>query len=243
MESFQPLLETTRAGSYITTEKVKDFENDDPKSIEHIELRDADIPVPAGCGQGETIQVSETVTTTECKKSKKIKPVKVKTESEPLSFGLNVWDRDEKSINGHVHIMFDDVLAEPTGAHSFEPIWRGSFVLFDYTKVWVYRFLTAIFAWPLAFIWGIIFALACAFNNFIFAPFFKIFTLIFFWIGRVWGTFFREIFYPIFDSFGRCFSGIRYSRGEYVTVGTNTHKGTTDTTHVTPGNGNIVSMA
>ncbi|OQV18951.1 putative Caveolin-1 [Hypsibius exemplaris] len=218
---------------------------DDPKSIENIELRDAEVPIIAG--QGDTIQVTETITTTETTKPKKIKHVKVKKEGadQPLSFGLNVWDRDEKSINGQVHIMFDDVLAEPTGAHSFEPVWRGTFVLFDYTKVWVYRFLTAIFAWPLAFIWGILFAVAAAFNNFIFAPFFKIFCLIFFWFGRVWGTLFRQVFDPIFESIGRCFSGIRFSRGEYTNVGTNTNKCPVGVVVENPtgcGNGNI-SMA
>jgi len=241
MDSCQPLLDnTTRTGSYITTEKVKDFEVDDPKSIEHIELRDADIPTDGG--QGETIQVTETVTT-ESKKTKKTKQPKVKTEGQPLSFGLNVWDRDEKSINGQVHIMFDDVLAEPAGAHSFEPVWRGTYVLFNYTKIWVYRFLTAVFAWPLAFVWGLIFAFAVAFNNYIFVPFYKIFALIFFWFGQIWTTLFRGFFDPIFESVGRCFAGIRYSRGEYVTVGTNTHK-TQEPVHAmaTPGNG-IISMA
>ena len=39
MDSCQPLLEASiRSSSYITTEKVKDFEVDEPKSIEHIEV-------------------------------------------------------------------------------------------------------------------------------------------------------------------------------------------------------------
>jgi hypothetical protein len=190
------------------------------EQVEHIELRDADAPTTTDGGQTETLQVTTETTTTE-KKGKKCKTNRIRQEC-PLTVGLNTYDRDEKMINGQVHIMFDDVIAEPDGSHSFENIWRGNYVVFYYTKLWFYQFLTAIFGWPISFVCGIVFAMASAFNNFVFTPFFKIFALCFYWIGRVWGTMFHEIIDPVFESFGRCFSNIRYTRADTNTVGTNT---------------------
>lgn len=216
----QPLLDPAHK---MTIEQ--DFDYIKPKMeehVEHIELRDADVPVVTATdgGQGETIQVlTETITSHEVKKSRNNSQ-----RDNSWITGLNLYDRDEKHINGQVHIVFDDVLAETNAAHSFEGTWKGAFASFSYTKVWVYRFLVAIFAWPLAFFWGLIFALATAINNFLFTPFFKIFSLIFFWIGRIWTVMFRELADPIFDSVGRCLGGIRMTRGEYRAVGTNTLK-------------------
>ncbi|XP_055356070.1 uncharacterized protein LOC129601317 [Paramacrobiotus metropolitanus] len=214
----QPLLEPTqRHPSYIHAE-TKEFYEKDPKTvehIEHIELHDAETPLTTADGaQGETLQVTTTETTTDIRTGKtKNKTGKHAAQHTPLTIGLNVLDRDEKNINGQVHIMFDDVLAEPDGTHGFEPVWRGTFVMFHWTKLWMYRLLVAIFALPLAFVWGLLFALVIAINNYFCTPFFKLFSIVFFWIGRIWGTVFREVFYPVFDSFGRCFSGIRVAYG------------------------------
>jgi len=212
----QPLLDPSQRMPEFVSSKLMD-------QVEHIELRDADVPVTTTDGaRTETLQVTTETTTTD-KKGKKCKTMRIGTGNEcPLSVGLNTYDRDEKMINGQVHIMFDDVIAEPDGSHSFENVWRGNFIIFHYTKLWVYSFLTAIFGWPISFICGIVFAIVSAINNFVLTPFFKLFTLVFFWIGKFWGTMFREICYPIFDSFGRCFANIRYTRGETTTVGTNT---------------------
>jgi len=219
----QPLLEGQRHPSYIHAETKEFYEPKliEEQVVEHIELRDADAPTNTDGGQGETMQVTQVETVTkESRKTKKIKPPK--QPGQPLTVGLNVLDRDEKNINGQVHINFDDVIAEPDGTHSFEPMWRGIFVIFQWTKVWVYRLLTAVIGFPLAFVWGLLYALAIGMNNYLFTPFYKLFALVFFWIGRLWGTLFRELANPVFEAFGRCFSGIRITRGEYCTVGTNT---------------------
>ncbi|GAU93740.1 hypothetical protein RvY_05632 [Ramazzottius varieornatus] len=216
----QPLLDPVHK---MTIEN--EFEYTKPKMeehVEHIELRDADVPVVTAAdggqaGQRDTIQVLTETTT-----SHKVEKAKKTQRDESWTTGLNLYDRDEKHINGQVHIMFDDVLAETPAAHSFEGTWKGAFASFSFTKIWVYRFLVAIFAWPLAIVWGLIFALVTAFNNFLFTPFFKIFSLVFFWIGRLWTVIFRELLDPIFDSVGRCFGGIRMTQGEYRAVGTNT---------------------
>lgn len=104
----QPLLEASRTASYMIGE-TKGYDYIEPKEeVEHIELRDTE-PAVTGTdgGQGETIQVTATETTvTETKKGKKTKMPKCQTECKPnaLTIGLNVYDRDEKNINGQVHV-------------------------------------------------------------------------------------------------------------------------------------------
>jgi hypothetical protein len=240
----QPLLDPNqRMPEFVSTE-TKQYHFQEPKMIEHvehIELRDADIPVVTTTdgGQTETLQVTTETTTTEKHKGKKCKIIRNRQECQPLSIGLNTYDRDEKAINGQVHIMFDDVIAEPDGSHSFENVWRGNYVIFHYTKIWMYQILTTIFGWPLSFICGIIFAVVTAFNNFIFTPFFKLFALVFFWVGKLWGTMFHEIVDPIFESFGQCFSNIRYTPIATPAVTTTTQPGKNFTTTGT--NGGVVS--
>jgi len=100
------------------------------------------------------------------KKEKKPKEPKVKKETKsPLIYaqnftvGLNVLDRDEKGINEHVNLTFDDIIGETDANQGFEFIWRLSFLLFNFTKFWLYRIIAALLAIPLALIWAVVFAL------------------------------------------------------------------------------------
>merc|ERR1711881_824009 len=68
------------------------------------------------------------------KKEKKKKEPKEKKPKGPncvetLSAGLNMTDRDGKSINTDVCLDFDDVLAEPGSTHGLDPVWQISFGL------------------------------------------------------------------------------------------------------------------
>lgn len=111
----QPLLEPHQRQPMYSHLETKDYDYNEPKlieQIEHIELRDADAPVilSGGSGQNETIQVTtaETITAEE-KTAKKCKTTKQHTE-QPLTMGLNVYDRDEKNINGHVRVSIPPLL-------------------------------------------------------------------------------------------------------------------------------------
>merc|ERR1712228_617591 len=88
----------------------------------------------------------------EKKKKKKKEPKEKKPKGpncvETLSAGLNLADRDGKSINTDVCLDFDDVLAEPGSTHGLDPVWQISFVLFSQTKLWLYRIFAALVAIP-----------------------------------------------------------------------------------------------
>ena len=132
-------------------------------------------------------------------KKKKEKKVKVPKEKGPscvdtLSTGLDMTVRDRRGINTEIDVSlleerrfrdlyfifqldFDDVLAEPSTAHGFDPIWRLSFVLFSQTKLWIYRILSAIIAVPLSIIWAVIFSLLSVIYVWVVRPIIRIVEL------------------------------------------------------------------
>lgn len=59
-------------------------------------------------------------------------------------------------------VGFEDVIAEPISAHSFDRVWIGSHAAFELVKFIFYRLLTTLLAVPMAFILGIVFGvLSC----------------------------------------------------------------------------------
>lgn len=90
--------------------------------------------------------------------------VSVQYSKEPVVPHMDLSDRDPTHMNDDVKVEFDDLFAEPDGAHSIDCVWLNSAVVFTKTKYWCYRILTAIFAIPCAFCWGVSFAcLTCGF--------------------------------------------------------------------------------
>merc|ERR1711983_558538 len=92
------------------------------------------------------------------KKEKKVKVPKVPKPKGPscvetLSSGLDMAARDKDGINVEIDLDFSDVLAEPSSAHGFDPLWRLSFILFSQTKLWLYRIFSAVLVLPLSVLW------------------------------------------------------------------------------------------
>ena len=82
-------------------------------------------------------------------------------------------------------LNFEDVLAEPDSAHGFDPIWRTSYVLFTGTRFWIYRLLAAVFAIPLAIVWGVAFSLITFFSIWFTTPVLRILDVVLFYVRRV----------------------------------------------------------
>ena len=61
---------------------------------------------------------------------------------------LNMQNRDPNSMNAHVQVQFDDVLAEPAGAHSAECVWRNSYKCFSGGMSCCYKLLTYLCGLP-----------------------------------------------------------------------------------------------
>lgn len=56
-------------------------------------------------------------------------------------------------------VGFEDVIAEPVSAHSFDRVWIGSHAAFELVKFLFYRLLSTLLAVPLAFVLGLLFGL------------------------------------------------------------------------------------
>lgn len=99
--------------------------------------------------------------------------------------GINLLDRDERSINEHVNVNFEDVLGEPDATQGFEGAYRLSYGVFQFIRFWVYRILMAVISIPLALVWGVVFALLSVFSVWVLTPAFRIVEVAFYFFHRV----------------------------------------------------------
>lgn len=120
-----------------------------------------------------------------------------------FTVGLNLLDRDERSINDHVNVSFEDVIGEPDATQGFDSAYQLSFGLFQFVRFWLYRILMAIISLPLAFIWALVFALLSLISVWIVTPGFRVMDIMFFFIHRVSVLFFKNLcdLYWIFNVF------------------------------------------
>ncbi|GMT23798.1 hypothetical protein PFISCL1PPCAC_15095 [Pristionchus fissidentatus] len=134
------------------------------------------------------------------------------TEEKPLqaemSIGIDMQMRDEKQINDHVKFSFEDVFGEPDSFHSWDCAWRTVFRVFEFTRTFFYRLFAVIFCIPAAFIFGIFFAFFAAINNFFVTPLAKLASIPLAWISKAWSFLVSNVFDPISNSIGLCFSKI-----------------------------------
>jgi len=137
------------------------------------------------------------------------KPCEHKTD---MSIGLNMNDRDEHLINEHIKLSFEDILAEPDSAHSWDCAWRLTFRTFTHVRCFVYKVLALIAAIPCAIIWGIVFALFTCVNVWLATPLARLLTIPALWLAKTWNFIIRSFFDPLFRSCGLCFSSIHMRR-------------------------------
>ncbi|GFS94783.1 caveolin-1 [Nephila pilipes] len=150
------------------------------------------------------------------KKPKKEKSTKRRSSFiDKLTAGLNLLDRDDKNVNDHINIAFEDVLAEPDSNHTFICVWQNSFLLFDVVKFWFYRILSAILFIPFAFLWGLIFAVLTCLNVWIISPLLRTFDVILHIVHRVWSGIIRTFLDPVFKSIGQICSNVHVTNRRF----------------------------
>merc|ERR1712079_634507 len=156
----------------------------------------------------------------EKKKAKKEKKVKVPKVPKPkgpscvetLSSGLDMGARDKDGINVEVDLDFSDVLAEPSSAHGFDPLWRLSFILFSNTKLWLYKLLSALLVLPLSLLWAVVFALITIVYVWVVRPVIKVVEVVFAVFKKVWVSILSATVEPLFASVGSLWG----SRGSQI---------------------------
>lgn len=146
------------------------------------------------------------------KKEKKAAHKRSPSCVETLTIGLNLLDRDEKHVNDHVNLVFEDVLAEPDASHGFDGAWKLTYLVFSSTRLWCYRLLAALLALPCGLTWGLLFSLLSLLHVWLLTPALRIFDVLLHVVHRVWGGLVRTLLDPVFQSIGKVAADVRVTR-------------------------------
>lgn len=117
-----------------------------------------------------------------------------------FTVGINLLDRDERSVNEHVNVNFEDIIGEPDAAQGFDGAYRLAFGLFSFVRFWVYRLLAVLLAVPLALLWAVVFALLTLVSVWLLTPAFRVLDIAFYFVHRFWNATVRTFLDPLFTS-------------------------------------------
>jgi len=147
-----------------------------------------------------------------CMKGKKPKCEDGHDAAAAMSIGINMLDRDERGLNEHVKLSFEDIYGEPDTTHSWDCVWRLTYRIFTWSRCFFYRLFALLLAIPSAIVFGVLFALLTVINIFACTPFGRALTIPAIWIAKTWNFIVRSLFDPLFRSFGLCCGGITVRR-------------------------------
>lgn len=120
-------------------------------------------------------------------------------------------NRDPNGINSHMHVQFEEVLAEPDGVKSIDCVWRASYKCFTLWKNLCYIIMTTCCGICISMYWGCEFA-ALAFQHvWQITPGLKLCEIQCTLLQRCYGTCMHCLLDPVCDAFGHCFDAFRKS--------------------------------
>lgn len=117
-----------------------------------------------------------------------------------FTVGINLLDRDERTINEHVNVNFEDIIGEPDAAQGFDGAYRLSFGVFQFIRFWVYRILMTILSVPFALFWALTFAFLSLVSVWVLTPAFRVLDIVFYFVHRIWNALVRTFLDPVFSS-------------------------------------------
>ncbi|XP_052679624.1 caveolin-1-like [Crassostrea angulata] len=83
--------------------------------------------------------------------------------------------RDPNNLNGHLGtLLFNDVIGEPDGTHSFDCVWTFSRSCFESWKIFCYNLMTMCCGCCMAAQWGCEFAFIAFWHIWYITPMFKV---------------------------------------------------------------------
>ncbi|XP_020834969.1 caveolin-2 [Phascolarctos cinereus] len=132
---------------------------------------------------------------------------------EPEKCVKSIQDRDPRGLNTHLKLGFEDVIAEPESAHSFDKVWICSHALFEVSKYLIYKVLTVLLAIPLAFVAGIFFATLSCLHIWFVVPFIKTCLMVLPSVQTVWKSITDVLIAPVCKSMGLIFSSVSLRLG------------------------------
>ncbi|XP_013865723.1 caveolin-2 [Austrofundulus limnaeus] len=125
-----------------------------------------------------------------------------------------VPDRDPSGINAHLKVGFEDLIAEPVSAHSFDRVWVGSHATFELVKFFFYRLLSALLAVPAAFLLGLLFGGLSCVRVWLVMPTVQSFMMLLPSLQIVWRSLMDTFTTPLFHSVGKSLSSVRVQTAE-----------------------------
>ncbi|KAI1724923.1 caveolin domain-containing protein [Ditylenchus destructor] len=155
-----------------------------------------------------------TTNTTETKKKChwwQRKPCPELTHQQQLSYGINLVQRDDRSLQTGIDLAYEDIYGEPDSVHSMDGIWRTNYAVFQTVRSFFYKFFSFIIAIPLAIVFGVLFALVSALSVFLCIPAGRLFSIPVGWIFKAWSYLVSSIFEPVFRSISHVFGNVKIS--------------------------------
>jgi hypothetical protein len=121
---------------------------------------------------------------------------------------IDLTNRDPNQLNAHIQVSFDDVLAEPEGAHSMDCVWTNSYKCFTCGLGCCYKFITFFTGICIALAWGCLFALITYFQVWIWIPAMRAQSILLGGFSKVWKIYLGAFVVPYFETIGMLFSRI-----------------------------------
>ena len=107
-----------------------------------------------------------------------------------------------------IQVSFEDVLAEPDGAHSADCVWKCSYNCFTCAKGCCYNFLAILCGVPLALCWGCEFAMITFSHVWQITPCLRVFMINCGCAQKFFGTCLQCLLAPVCETCGLLFSNI-----------------------------------
>ena len=133
---------------------------------------------------------------------------------------MNVWGSIHMNVWGSIFIslvlfqvQYEDILAEPEGAHSHECLWGCAYKCFTMTFKFCYLILTFVCGLPAAFCWGCEFACLAFQHIWCWTPYLSFFTINCELIRKILTMYLNGCLTPCCESCGTFFSKIVVQNG------------------------------
>lgn len=99
---------------------------------------------------------------------------------------IDLTNRDPNHLNNHIQVNFDDVFAEPEGAHSMDCVWTNSFKCFNCWLGCCYKLITFFTGIFIAMGWGCLFALVAFTEVWFLTPYIRLQNIVLTNVGKLY---------------------------------------------------------
>ncbi|PIC32688.1 hypothetical protein B9Z55_012923 [Caenorhabditis nigoni] len=135
----------------------------------------------------------------------KTKKCEDEQKEDHIAIGMDFVNRDHNGLNNHVQHNFDDIFGEADSQHTWEFMWRLNASVFNWVRLFVYRFFT-ILALPFTLLFAIFFGFFAAVNVFVIVPLGKLVSIPGNILAKLWNWLVHAVFDPVASAVGLIFS-------------------------------------